>query len=54
MVDRATGKGKGYGFVTLDSPDTAARVLAKPDHAIKDRPVEVPLAPLAPRHCTQV
>jgi RNA recognition motif-containing protein len=49
MTDRATGKSKGYGFVTLEAPEAAARVLATPAHAIKDRTVEVvPPPPLPP------
>ena len=47
MIDRLTGKSKGYGFVTLDSAATAERVLAAPQHKIGERLVEV-AAPRGP------
>ena len=51
MIDRLTGKSKGYGFVTLDSAATAERVLAAPQHKIGERLVEV-AAPRGPVRAT--
>jgi cold-inducible RNA-binding protein len=44
VPDKATGKSKGYGFVTYVSPESAARALEQPNKTIDGRGVTVSLA----------
>lgn len=40
-MDRSTGRGKGYGFVTFDATPAVDAVMRTSDHALQGKPVEV-------------
>lgn len=42
--DQLSGKSKGYGFVTFESPSVAGKVLSSPNHRIDGKDVQVLLA----------
>ncbi|CAN0534095.1 unnamed protein product, partial [Ectocarpus sp. 8 AP-2014] len=47
MYDKKTGRSRGFGFITYDSPDIVRKVMSGGTHELKGKSVEVKTA--APR-----
>ncbi|CAG8507578.1 4249_t:CDS:2 [Ambispora gerdemannii] len=51
MVDRETGRPRGFGFITFDSSEPVEKAMARDDLEIQNKPVEVKRA--MPKHKSQ-
>ncbi|CAH1760445.1 2328_t:CDS:10 [Entrophospora sp. SA101] len=51
MVDRDSGRPRGFGFITFDSSDPVEKAMARRDLEIQNKTIEVKLA--MPKHKTQ-
>nr|CAG8437758.1 11266_t:CDS:10 [Entrophospora candida] len=51
MVDRDSGRPRGFGFITFDSSDPVEKAMARRDLEIQNKAIEVKLA--MPKHKTQ-